>query len=325
MELADAIVRKTLEVIRYFDPPMWWLETPRNGRLPKRRVVEGLPYVDVDYCRFEDCGYLKSTRFFGSEHLLGLESQFCDGQNCPGLLRNKTLRTGVKFRHRWHKGGGTGHVVREVAYHIPRGVIEYVTGLAPSPPPWDPEDAAPWETPEMTEARRALGDPEFIRALTEVQQWNIPEGDTRRRVRFEVEDDSEEEDEDTEDNKEPRTQALKEEEAWEVARRIMRARRRSRVQSVKTGPQMLQMASSDLAETLRQALYEEFKDSSLSGIYPRNPPKRGPDGEAEIWLKPDARPVSIPPYRMQGEKQQALAELVSQAQASGKMEPGKGP
>ena len=72
METADKIVRRTLEVIRHLDPPTWWLETPRNGRLPKRKLVEDLPYVDVDYCRFEDCGYQKPTRFFGSEHVVGL-------------------------------------------------------------------------------------------------------------------------------------------------------------------------------------------------------------------------------------------------------------
>ena len=98
MEMADEVVRRTLEVIRYFRPPTWWLETPRNGRLTKRKVIEDLPYVDVDYCRFEDCGYQKPTRFYGSEHLLELSPMLCDRRNCPGLVRDRPPRPGLVYR-----------------------------------------------------------------------------------------------------------------------------------------------------------------------------------------------------------------------------------
>jgi hypothetical protein len=134
MESADEVVRKTLEIVRYFRPPTWWLETPRNGRLTKRKVIEDLPFVDTDYCRFEDCGYQKPTRFYGSEHLADLKPMLCDRKNCPGLMRDKYTRPGALRAHRWHKGGTTGHVDKEVAYHIPQGVIEYVTGLSSGPP-----------------------------------------------------------------------------------------------------------------------------------------------------------------------------------------------
>ena len=39
-ELADPLVKKALEIIRYFAPPIWWLETPRNGRLTKKPFVQ---------------------------------------------------------------------------------------------------------------------------------------------------------------------------------------------------------------------------------------------------------------------------------------------
>ena len=173
--------------------------------------MEGLPYVDVDYCRFEDCGYQKPTRFYGSNHVLELDSKFCDGRACPGLLRDKQLKPGVAFRHRWHKGGGSGHVVREVAYHIPQGVIEYVSGLAPAPPEWPTVEDAP-ETPEMKMLRITLGDPEFLQALEEVRTWRIKR---ERDVQFDLRglDSSDEEDESEEDTE----QVLGDEEEFEIA------------------------------------------------------------------------------------------------------------
>lgn len=55
---------------------------------------------------------------------------------------------------------------------------------------------------------------------------------------------------------------------------------------------------------------ERFAKTSLSGVCPVNPPIRGPFGEAEIWLKPDAVPVNVAPYRLAGERKAAWTELV---------------
>ena len=51
---------------------------------------------------------------------------------------------------------------------------------------------------------------------------------------------------------------------------------------------------------------------------------RGPFGEGEIWLKPDARPVSVPPFHLNGERREALDSLVGECIARKKLEPGKG-
>ena len=80
-----------------------------------------------------------------------------------------------------------------------------------------------------------------------------------------------------------------------------------------------------LATNLREALREEFGGTSLSGKYLSNPPKRGPFGEGEIWLRPDARPVSVPPFQLSGERREALDLLVGKGMEQGKLEPGKGP
>lgn len=112
---ADAIVQRTLEIIQYLQPERWWMENPRNGHLPKRKVVEGLPYLDIDYCRFEQCGYQKPTRFFGSEHLTKLDAVLCDQNTCPSLMWEREVTPGKMRRHRHRKGGGCGHVIRKEA------------------------------------------------------------------------------------------------------------------------------------------------------------------------------------------------------------------
>ena len=47
-------------------------------------------------------------------------------------------------------------------------------------------------------------------------------------------------------------------------------------------------------ERLKAQFFKEFGDSSLSGVCPVDPLIRCTYGEAEILLKPDARPVSLP-------------------------------
>ena len=162
-----------------------------------------------------------------------------------------------------------------------------------------------------------MGDPQFVRALEEVRSWKLG---VPKKVQFTLP--CEGSDSEAEEGEEMPMEDLQDEDEWEIARRLMRARRRWRIHGVKMGPQITDEVPGDLADTLRKKLFAEFKDSSLSGVYPKNPPTRGPNGEAEIWLKPDARPVSIPPYPLKGERREALAKLVEECIDSGKMERG---
>ena len=63
LEGADAIVQKCLDIIRYWNPKVWWIENPQTGLLKSRGVVQGLPYVDLDYCQY-GAPYRKRTRLW---------------------------------------------------------------------------------------------------------------------------------------------------------------------------------------------------------------------------------------------------------------------
>lgn len=68
LELADSIVARTLEIIRYLKPKGFLMENPQTGFLKTREVVEGLPFKDVCYCMYSDGvnhRYRKATRLWG--------------------------------------------------------------------------------------------------------------------------------------------------------------------------------------------------------------------------------------------------------------------
>ncbi len=65
LEEADQVVIRTLEIIEYSRPEIWWLENPRTGLLKERPFMQNIPYIDVDYCQFSDWGYRKPTRIWG--------------------------------------------------------------------------------------------------------------------------------------------------------------------------------------------------------------------------------------------------------------------
>jgi hypothetical protein len=80
---ADACVKRTLQIIEYFQPGTWWVENPKNGHLRNRPFMQKYSYVDIDYCQFSEWGYKKPTRFWGSEQLTLLPSVLCNPKTCP--------------------------------------------------------------------------------------------------------------------------------------------------------------------------------------------------------------------------------------------------
>lgn len=296
LDKADAIVAKTLEIIHYFQPTKWWLETPRNGILARRELTNPYPYVDVDYCQFEECGFQKPTRFFGSDHLRHLPHITCNQRTCTSLIPLKEGEEPYFRAHYYRMGGPERSVDRELAYHIPEGVVEYVAGFGlANYPEVEPEDFDKMAPKEMT--------PELQKTIEEVRCMRLWTTPTRKLA---------DEDPDTEN-----------EVLEEIASRLLVEE--ANIASIKGGPEARETVTNPLAQELRQKLIDEFKDTALSGKYLPNPPVRGPFGEAEIWLKPDAKPVSQPPFQLTGERRQALAELVEKAREMGKLESGKGP
>ena len=88
LDYADALVKRGLDIIRFFRPAFWFLENTKTGLLKNRPYMKGLPYVDVDYCQFTDWGYQKPTRIWGSPSLGFLGNVLCDRKTCSNIKMN---------------------------------------------------------------------------------------------------------------------------------------------------------------------------------------------------------------------------------------------
>lgn len=81
---ADLLVQRTLDIIDYFKPDLWFMENPQTGQLKNRQVVAGLPFYDVDYCMYCDWGYQKRTRIWTNKE--NFNNKLCDKSGSCGNM-----------------------------------------------------------------------------------------------------------------------------------------------------------------------------------------------------------------------------------------------
>ena len=66
LEESDQVVRRTWDIIDYFNPPLGHVvENPQTGLLKDREVMQGKPYTDIDYCKY-GMPYRKRTRLWNN-------------------------------------------------------------------------------------------------------------------------------------------------------------------------------------------------------------------------------------------------------------------
>ena len=85
-EESDKLVIKTLEIINYFNPFIWFMENPQTGKLKTRDIVKDLSYYDVDYCMYSDWGYRKRTRIWTNKK--DWNNKMCN-RNCGNMNGKK--------------------------------------------------------------------------------------------------------------------------------------------------------------------------------------------------------------------------------------------
>ena len=117
LEKADALVQRCLELIRYLQPRVWFVENPDSGLLKTRAVVEGLPYVRVDYCMY-GAPYRKRTRVWTNAIWT---PKLCDRAH---LVDNKHAKTAQRGgRGVWNDGDA---FKRDELHALPTGLCEEI-------------------------------------------------------------------------------------------------------------------------------------------------------------------------------------------------------
>ena len=118
-EYADRMVKKTLEIIKYFNPTYWFLENPWTGLLKTREFMKELPMYRVDYCRYGHDS-LKPTAIWSN--IKDFEPKICKKQ-C-GMIVEINDNGKVRNIHKGCMAGQWKILVREQHNYSPRYVYE---------------------------------------------------------------------------------------------------------------------------------------------------------------------------------------------------------
>jgi hypothetical protein len=62
---ANEVMKRTLDIMEYFKPKYWIIERPQAGLSYDQKLMNGIPYNDVDYCKY-GMPYKKRTRMWNN-------------------------------------------------------------------------------------------------------------------------------------------------------------------------------------------------------------------------------------------------------------------
>ena len=116
IELANALVLKTLEIINYFSPIFYVIENPATGLLKYQPFMLNRNYKDVDYCKY-GFSYRKGTRLWNN--LVNWEPRPLCKKDCGSMDGNKHLDSAQRGPDR-ARGGRVGRSIKQTElYRIP--------------------------------------------------------------------------------------------------------------------------------------------------------------------------------------------------------------
>jgi hypothetical protein len=131
-ELADALVARTIEIIRFFqvrnNELCWFVENPDTSLLWSRAVAWDLyPRVRLDYCQYPPGpGYRKRTRISTNVHHWTPRG-LCDPSSCPYCVDGRHILSAQRGPVR---GKGPGDVCSLDTLHaLPRALTEEIMAV----------------------------------------------------------------------------------------------------------------------------------------------------------------------------------------------------
>ena len=124
IEEANKIVKKTIEIINYFNPKYFVIENPQTGLLKNQDFMKDFDYKDVDYCKY-GFKYRKRTRLWGN---VNWKPRPLCCKDCGNIVDGKHIETAQRLpsgkRSEW-KENYVKHK-QEDLYKIPEDLIKEI-------------------------------------------------------------------------------------------------------------------------------------------------------------------------------------------------------
>ncbi len=92
---ANRNVARVLDMVKYFEPAVFWIENPTTGCLKSQDLVQHLKRIDVSYCMYSDRGYMKKTSLWTIPQMLAdFKPKLCSHKTrCSTYLGGKHPNT----------------------------------------------------------------------------------------------------------------------------------------------------------------------------------------------------------------------------------------
>jgi len=121
LNLANKIVKRTLEIIEYLQPKYFIIENPQTGLLKDQEFMRDIPYNDVDYCRY-GMRYRKRTRLWNNLSDYEWEPRpLCQG-DCGSVEHGRHVEVAQRGRCKGERTGKQSHKQSEL-YVVPSDLI----------------------------------------------------------------------------------------------------------------------------------------------------------------------------------------------------------
>ena len=121
IEEANRIVRKTIEIIRYFNPKIYFIENPQTGLLKRQDFMDEFDYIDIDYCKY-GFNYRKRTRLW--TNIKTWKGRPLCKKDCGKVVGNRHIE--VAQRGPCKNNPSTVSYKQDELYRIPEGLIKEI-------------------------------------------------------------------------------------------------------------------------------------------------------------------------------------------------------
>jgi site-specific DNA-cytosine methylase len=120
IEGANMIVARTLEIIAHLQPKYFIVENPQTGLLKDQWFMNGIPYNDVDYCKY-GMPYRKRTRLWNNIELW-TPKPLCK-RDCNSMNEERTRHIAIAQRGPIKSAGRENRKTQSELYMVPSELV----------------------------------------------------------------------------------------------------------------------------------------------------------------------------------------------------------